>query len=41
MKLKDQDIKLTEPIVKDLDLAQALKKVYKDLNDLKDSVHNF
>lgn len=40
-KIQNKDIKLAAPHVKEPELAQAMNKVYKDLNDLKDSVHNF
>tara|TARA_R100000781_G_scaffold114993_2_gene88320 strand:+ start:3518 stop:4171 length:654 start_codon:yes stop_codon:yes gene_type:complete len=41
MKLQEKDVKLTPPHVTEPDLLKALTKVYKDLNDLKESVHNF
>ena len=41
MKLPNKESQLTPPHVEDKDLSKALVKVYKDLNDLKESVHNF
>tara|TARA_R100001594_G_scaffold62766_1_gene97129 strand:+ start:7158 stop:7811 length:654 start_codon:yes stop_codon:yes gene_type:complete len=41
MKLQEKDVKLTPPHVNEPDLSKALTKIYKDLNDLKESVHNF
>jgi len=40
-KIENKNIKLSAPHVNDPALSQALTKVYKDLNDLKESVHNF